>query len=225
MASVRRPLPAARARGSMAWSSAPLKTASLLVDMIAIASAPVQSHGAFLCLSPPLLFPCIYLCLPHTRGGPARQARSPRPPEPLVPLPLGRDDGRGSGLGLGHQLDGLVGGGDGVEGLACGAAGAEQDQGVGGVLLAQGPGPAVGGPEEPRGRGGLEAQGGRAGGLEEGEELRGQLEELVARADGRVVEGDALGVLDGEHRCECGGVVRVCVCVCVCFFCLPSQSS
>lgn len=125
-----------------------------------------------------------------------RPSVSPRLSEPLMPLPFGSDDGGGRGLGLGNQLDGFVDGSDGVQGVGVGG-GPEQDQGVGGVLLAQGPGPVVGGPQEPCGRGRLEAQGGRVLRLEEGEELGGQLEELVARSGGRVVEGDALvGVLD-----------------------------
>lgn len=139
-------------------------------------------------------------------GQKKKKPSSPRPPEPLVPLPPGGHDGRGGGLGLGNELDRLVDGGEGVEdlllllpgalALADAGTGTEQDQGVGSVLLAKGPDPAIGGPEEGGGRGGLEAQGGgrlgvAVGRLEEGEELWRQLEELVACGGGAVVEGDA----------------------------------
>lgn len=104
---------------------------------------------------------------------------SPRLPEAFVPL-APRGDGRGDGvLGLGDQLDSLVDGGDGVEGGVIGRP--KEDEGVGGVLLAQRPGLVVGRvADEAGGRGGLQAEGGGRVGLEEGEELRGQLEELVA---------------------------------------------
>lgn len=94
---------------------------------------------------------------------------------PLAP----RGDGGGSGiLGLWHQLDGLVDGSDGVEGL--GSGGVEEDEGVGSIFLAQRPGFVVGCAEEAGGRGGFKTERGGVVGLEEGEEVGGQFEELVA---------------------------------------------
>lgn len=133
---------------------------------------------------------------------PSRQrTSSPGLAKLLMPFPLGGHHGGGGGLGLRDELDCLVEGGYGAQGglIVGGGGGLQQDEGVGGVLLAEGPGLVVGGPEQACGGRGLEAQGGRAVGLEEGEQLRGQLEQLVGGAGGGVVEGDAGDGLAGEH--------------------------
>lgn len=117
-----------------------------------------------------------------------------------MPFPLGGHDGCRGGCGLGDELDGVVEGCDGAHGGGGrGAGGLQQDEGVGRVLLAEGPGLVVGGPEQAGGGRGLEAQDGRAVGLEEGEQLRGQLEQPVGGGRRGVVEGDAGDGLAGEH--------------------------
>lgn len=132
--------------------------------------------------------------------GSSPRSKSPCLAKPFMPLAPGGNGGGGRVLGLGHQLDGLVEGGDGAEGgrrrRGPRGVGAEEYEGVGGVLLAQRPRLVQGGrAEEAGGGGGLEAEGGGVGGLEEGEELGGQFEEFVARCRRRrrprVVEGDA----------------------------------
>lgn len=97
-----------------------------------------------------------------------------------MPLPLGRDLGRHRAVCFRNQLDSLVKGGDGVQAAAA-ASGLEEDQGVGGILLAERPGLLVGWvAEQAGGRGRFEVEGcrGRVG-FEEGEELGGQFEEFV----------------------------------------------
>lgn len=107
-----------------------------------------------------------------------RCAGSPRLSKTFVPLAPRGDSGSSGILGLWHQLDSLVDGGDGVERL--GVGGVEEDEGVGSIFLAQRPGFVVGSAEEAGGRGGFETERGGVVGLEEGEKVGGQLEQLVA---------------------------------------------
>lgn len=118
---------------------------------------------------------------------------SSRLPKAFVPLALHGHGGSSRILGLGHQLDGLVHRSNRMQSVCFRRL--EQDEGVGGVFLAQRPRLLfVGGPEETGGRGGFETERGGFVGLEEGEELRGQLEELVA--------GPARGVV--KWNADCG---------------------
>lgn len=131
-----------------------------------------------------------------------------------MPFALRSHHGSGGGLGLGDELDRLVEGCDGAQGsrflAGAGARGLQQDEGVGCILLAEGPGLVVGRLEQARGERGFEAQRRRVVGLEEGEQLRGQLEQLVGRGRWRVVEGDAGDGLAGEHGGE-SGQLQCCV--------------
>lgn len=133
-----------------------------------------------------------------------RALSSPRLPKAFMPLAPHGDGRRGGLFGLGYQLDSFVYGGDGVE--ACLGLGSssrlEKDERVGGILLAQRPrfGTVVvirgRGPEEAGGRGGFETERRGFVGLEEGEEVRREFEELVACAARGVVKRDA----------NCGGL-------------------